>query len=140
MARPAPWRPQRCTAAPPPRTRAPARPRRSSSFSVQPPDCPCSPLHCQRPVVPAPAQLAAAVVGSIALDQGPAPQFDSVRASGEFAPMPDMMLHADALRAPNLRHAFFTRHGGVSGGIYASLNGGLGSQDAPGNGGATPRG
>ena len=30
---------------------------------------------------------------------------------------------------PGLRHAFFTREGGVSGGIYASLNGGLGSHD-----------
>ncbi len=32
---------------------------------------------------------------------------------------------------PGLRHAFFTREGGVSDGIYASLNGGLGSQDDP---------
>jgi hypothetical protein len=31
-----------------------------------------------------------------------------------------------------VRHAFFTRCGGVSEGIYASLNGGLGSQDVPG--------
>src|SRR3984957_1583159 len=30
---------------------------------------------------------------------------------------------------PGLRHAFFTRAGGVSGGIYQSLNGGLGSND-----------
>jgi polyphenol oxidase len=30
---------------------------------------------------------------------------------------------------PGLRHAFFTREGGVSDGIYASLNGGLGSKD-----------
>lgn len=30
-----------------------------------------------------------------------------------------------------LRHAFFTREGGVSGGIYASLNGGVGSNDDP---------
>jgi YfiH family protein len=30
---------------------------------------------------------------------------------------------------PGLRHAFFTREGGVSDGIYQSLNGGLGSQD-----------
>jgi YfiH family protein len=30
---------------------------------------------------------------------------------------------------PGLRHAFFTRDGGVSGGIYESLNGGLGSND-----------
>src|SRR5436309_1220222 len=33
----------------------------------------------------------------------------------------------------NVRHAFFTRAGGVSPGIYASLNGGPGSQDAPAN-------
>ena len=32
---------------------------------------------------------------------------------------------------PGLRHAFFTREGGVSGGIYQSLNGGLGSNDDP---------
>jgi polyphenol oxidase len=32
---------------------------------------------------------------------------------------------------PGLRHAFFTREGGVSGGIYASLNGGIGSSDDP---------
>src|SRR3954466_12042796 len=30
---------------------------------------------------------------------------------------------------PGLRHGFFTREGGVSDGIYASLNGGIGSQD-----------
>ena len=34
---------------------------------------------------------------------------------------------------PGLRHAFFTREGGVSGGIYASLNGGIGSSDDPAN-------
>ena len=32
---------------------------------------------------------------------------------------------------PNINHAFFTRQGGVSEGIYASLNGGLGSSDDP---------
>jgi hypothetical protein len=32
---------------------------------------------------------------------------------------------------PGLRHAFFTRDGGVSDGIYAGLNGGLGSHDNP---------
>ncbi|HEV3501551.1 MAG TPA: peptidoglycan editing factor PgeF [Bradyrhizobium sp.] len=32
---------------------------------------------------------------------------------------------------PGLRHAFFTREGGVSGGVYASLNGGIGSDDDP---------
>jgi YfiH family protein len=30
---------------------------------------------------------------------------------------------------PGLRHGFFTREGGVSDGIYAGLNGGIGSQD-----------
>jgi YfiH family protein len=30
---------------------------------------------------------------------------------------------------PGIRHAFFTRHGGVSEGVYASLNGGTGSND-----------
>jgi hypothetical protein len=34
---------------------------------------------------------------------------------------------------PGLRHAFFTREGGVSEGIYDSLNGGLGSRDNPAN-------
>lgn len=34
---------------------------------------------------------------------------------------------------PGLRHAFFTREGGVSSGIYAALNGGLGSNDDPAN-------
>jgi YfiH family protein len=32
---------------------------------------------------------------------------------------------------PGLRHAFFSREGGVSEGIYAGLNGGLGSSDDP---------
>ena len=32
---------------------------------------------------------------------------------------------------PGVRHGFFTRRGGVSTGLYASLNGGLGSHDAP---------
>lgn len=36
----------------------------------------------------------------------------------------------DLARESGLRHAFFTREGGVSTGIYASLNGGLGSRDA----------
>jgi YfiH family protein len=34
-------------------------------------------------------------------------------------------------RLPGIRHAFFTRQGGVSDGVYASLNGGVGSNDAP---------
>lgn len=32
---------------------------------------------------------------------------------------------------PGMRHAFFTRDGGVSKGIYAGLNGGIGSDDNP---------
>ena len=52
-----------------------------------------------------------------------------------------MQTHNDAMliTSPDLaalsgiRHAFFTRQGGVSGGIHASLNGGLGSQDTPVN-------
>lgn len=44
--------------------------------------------------------------------------------------MSDNMLHAASLSdLPGIRHAFFTRGGGVSGGIYASLNGGVGSKD-----------
>ena len=42
------------------------------------------------------------------------------------------MLQAASLRAlPRVRHAFFTREGGVSEGIYSALNGGLGSKDDP---------
>ena len=36
----------------------------------------------------------------------------------------------DALKADGVRHAFFTREGGVSEGVYATLNGGVGSRDA----------
>jgi YfiH family protein len=44
------------------------------------------------------------------------------------------MIRAAALDAlPRVRHAFFTRDGGVSEGVYASLNVGLGSSDAPDN-------
>jgi YfiH family protein len=35
------------------------------------------------------------------------------------------------LLSPGVRHAFFTRNGGVSEGVYASLNGGVGSRDTP---------
>jgi purine-nucleoside/S-methyl-5'-thioadenosine phosphorylase / adenosine deaminase len=45
-----------------------------------------------------------------------------------------MMLSSPLLSAiPGLRHAFFTRDGGVSDGFYAGLNGGLGSNDDPAN-------
>jgi YfiH family protein len=41
-----------------------------------------------------------------------------------------MMLNSSSLSAlPGIAHGFFTRQGGVSGGVYASLNGGLGSGD-----------
>jgi YfiH family protein len=43
------------------------------------------------------------------------------------------MIQAPSLTSPNIRHAFFTREGGVSEGIYQSLNGGIGSNDAPEN-------
>ncbi len=44
------------------------------------------------------------------------------------------MLQAASLSAlSGIRHAFFTREGGVSQGLYASLNGGLGSQDRAGD-------
>jgi len=40
------------------------------------------------------------------------------------------MIESDLLHAlPGIRHGFFTREGGVSGGIYASRNCGLGSDD-----------
>jgi YfiH family protein len=42
-----------------------------------------------------------------------------------FIEAPELSSHA------GLRHAFFTREGGVSEGLYASLNGGLGSGDNP---------
>ncbi len=43
-----------------------------------------------------------------------------------------MFIESPALAScGGLRHAFFTRRGGVSEGLYASLNGGLGSSDDP---------
>ena len=42
------------------------------------------------------------------------------------------MLQATILAVlPGIRHAFFTRNGGVSEGVYTSMNGGVGSNDAP---------
>ena len=42
------------------------------------------------------------------------------------------MLQAQSLsNLPGIRHGFFTRVGGVSDGIYESLNGGVGSEDSP---------
>ncbi|PVB60315.1 peptidoglycan editing factor PgeF [Labrenzia sp. 011] len=40
-----------------------------------------------------------------------------------------MKIEADPLKLPGLRHGFFTRRGGISQGIYESLNIGLGSDD-----------
>ena len=45
--------------------------------------------------------------------------------SGMFIEAPELSSHS------GVRHAFFTRRGGVSEGVYASLNGGLGSSDDP---------
>lgn len=42
-----------------------------------------------------------------------------------------MMIRATALTVPHVVHGFFTRQGGVSTGVYASLNCGPGSDDAP---------
>lgn len=44
-----------------------------------------------------------------------------------------MKVEADLLALPGIRHAFFTRQGGVSLGHYSSLNGGIGSRDDPGH-------
>ena len=44
---------------------------------------------------------------------------------GMFIEAPELSAHS------GVRHAFFTRRGGVSEGVYASLNGGLGSSDDP---------
>lgn len=41
------------------------------------------------------------------------------------------VLTSRRLTLPGIRHAFFTRRGGVSHGVYASLNVGLGSKDDP---------
>ena len=41
------------------------------------------------------------------------------------------IIQSDLLQADGVAHAFFTREGGVSGGVYASLNGGRGSRDNP---------
>jgi YfiH family protein len=41
------------------------------------------------------------------------------------------VLTSPLLDLPGIRHAFFTRQGGVSRGIYASLNVGVGSRDTP---------
>ena len=44
---------------------------------------------------------------------------------------PALPIRSHRLAAPGLVHGFFTRQGGVSSGVYDSLNGGVGSQDDP---------
>ena len=43
-----------------------------------------------------------------------------------------MKIEAASLTLTGIRHGFFTRAGGVSSGLYATLNGGVGSQDEAG--------
>lgn len=45
--------------------------------------------------------------------------------------MPSPIMTQNLAELPGVRHGFFTRKGGVSQGIYASLNCGLGSRDDP---------
>jgi len=61
-------------------------------------------------------------------------RFDFPRQRPDLANMSDssaIALQHQSLVLPGIRHGFFTRQGGVSTGIYASLNGGQGSQDDP---------
>ncbi len=44
-----------------------------------------------------------------------------------------MIVEASSLALTGIHHAFFTRDGGVSGGLYESLNGGIGSRDEADN-------
>jgi hypothetical protein len=46
-------------------------------------------------------------------------------------PPPPTLVSPRLAALPGVRHAFFTRQGGVSGGIYGSLNAGYGSRDNP---------
>jgi len=46
--------------------------------------------------------------------------------------MPNPVLSSALADIPSVRHGFFTREGGVSEGLYAGLNCGLGSRDAAG--------
>ena len=52
---------------------------------------------------------------------------------GPMQPVPPMLQAASLSALAGIRHGFFTRAGGVSSGVYATLNGGVGSNDAPGN-------
>jgi YfiH family protein len=48
-----------------------------------------------------------------------------------MTPLPLKRLEAEALKLPGIAHGFFAAEGGVSDGLYASLNCGPGSKDAP---------
>jgi polyphenol oxidase len=53
-------------------------------------------------------------------------------ATNDWTPRMTGRIEAPALaQLDGIRHAFFTREGGVSGGLYASLNSGVGSNDVP---------
>ncbi|HWG06126.1 MAG TPA: peptidoglycan editing factor PgeF [Beijerinckiaceae bacterium] len=52
-------------------------------------------------------------------------------ASAVGNPSTAVSLRAAPLELPGLAHGFFTRAGGLSQGLYATLNGGLGSDDDP---------
>ena len=54
---------------------------------------------------------------------------DPAGESGEIGVTGAEAVRSTALSAPGLAHAFFTRRGGVSTGLYESLNGGVGSRD-----------
>ncbi len=49
-----------------------------------------------------------------------------------IAQTPPILSH-DLLETDGIAHGFFTRHGGISDGVYGSLNGGLGSNDDTSN-------
>lgn len=50
-----------------------------------------------------------------------------------MSPLPEPLIAESLHRGSRVRHGFFTRHGGVSGGIFNSLNCGNGSEDEAAN-------
>lgn len=62
----------------------------------------------------------------------PSPTLRAMNETAFAALRPDDVLQTPALQSDGqLHHAFFTRAGGVSKGLYGGLNVGVGSQDAP---------
>ena len=59
------------------------------------------------------------------------PARDSRNPEGRHEIMAGMLQAASFGALARVRHGFFTREGGVSDGVYASLNGGPGSDDVP---------